>query len=527
MNNLRQCFARNKKWLLFSLMATFMWGLAAHGYGFLHSSFTHDSLTEFNGALFGNHFKLTSGRFISPIYRAVMRTPLTLPWMIGLLALLWIGLSVFLLVKIFRMDSKVLVALTAGILSVNLTVSATAATFLHDFDCDMFALLCTVLAVYLWRSHPRGWILGAPFVMFSLAIYQSYITVSISLAMFVCILRLLDGDSFQDVFKDGLKAIGMLLLGGVLYGIGLKAAQRLTHISLSSGNYNSLDKALELDWNTFVSLFQESYTKFYSRLVNAISPFPSVTSKISTLLLMIACGICAVSLLNRKVRWPEKLLCLGLLLLLPPAMNLMHILTMGNAHELMLYAFWLTWLFVLLLAWHLVKWLKNGSFRLSIPGNSRLAEIPKYVCLLLVFVLIYSNVQTANAMYVKKDLETNAYRSLMTRVLYKIEDYDDYEPGSTPVAFIGTSDQINEVIPGFEKYRDPNGMYFADVLVFMELDQCQAYFRYILNNPMVFADYGKWQELKASETVAAMPCYPDDGCLQMVDGVLVVKLGEP
>lgn len=151
-----------------------------------------------------------------PLYKAVFRTDLTLPWIAGLLSLVWIGLAVFLVIRMFRVESRNLIFLIAGIFTVNITVSATAATYMHDYDGDMFAMLCAVIAVYFWKNVRWGSVLGAAFVAMALGIYQSYISVTIVLVMFVCILELLDGANFKNILIKGLKAVGMLILGGIL-----------------------------------------------------------------------------------------------------------------------------------------------------------------------------------------------------------------------------------------------------------------------------------------------------------------------
>ena len=83
MNRLAEKIEENKKWLIFSLIAVFLWGFAAHGYCFTNSSFSHDSLNEFNGADGSNLWKVQLGRFVAPLYRVIFRTNLTLPWMVS------------------------------------------------------------------------------------------------------------------------------------------------------------------------------------------------------------------------------------------------------------------------------------------------------------------------------------------------------------------------------------------------------------------------------------------------------------
>ena len=151
MNNLSQTLEKEKKLCLYSLAVTFLWGLLAHGYGIMDSNFSHDSLTEFNGLIFGNHVKISVGRFFVPIYRNFSRTDLTLPWLIGLLGLFWCGLAVYLVIRLFQIENKATIVIVSGIFTVNLTVSSTIATFIHDFDCDMLSLMLSVAAAFCWR----------------------------------------------------------------------------------------------------------------------------------------------------------------------------------------------------------------------------------------------------------------------------------------------------------------------------------------------------------------------------------------
>ena len=157
---LRQRLERNKTRLLTALAATFIWGLAAHGYAFFDNNISHDSLREFHAEILGNDIKMGTGRVLTHLYRDLLGSDVTLPWFNGVLALLWIGLAVFLAARVFQMESKTAVVLIAGIFATNITVSATAATYIHDLDSYMFAMLCSVGAVWLWNRHSRGWLIG-------------------------------------------------------------------------------------------------------------------------------------------------------------------------------------------------------------------------------------------------------------------------------------------------------------------------------------------------------------------------------
>lgn len=527
MNNLAQTLEREKKLCFFSLAATFLWGLLAHGYGIIDSNFSHDSLTEFNSLIFGNNVKIMTGRFFVPIYRNFSRTDLTLPWLIGILGLFWCGLAVYLVIKIFGIESKPMIFVTAGIFSVNLTVSSTIATFIHDFDCDMLSLMLSVAAVFCWRMHPWGWLAGALFLVLSLALYQSYIATAIVLVMFVCMLDLLEEVPFRDVFLRGLKAIGMLLLGGILYFFAMRFVQEYTGLGMMTGKYNTVDKALDVLSMTVFDLkylLRNTYLTWYEKLVNAISPYPPISSLASRLILAFICGCVFLGVLKRNVRLPEKLLLLVLLILLPFAMNIMYFLTVEQSHELMRFALWLTYLLALLLGRWLAGYLRNVKLPSCEQILGKIANIPAILCAFLVLVVVYGNVQTANAMYLKKDLEHDAYMAAVNRIVYRMESVEDYEPGVTPIAIVGLPKQIADIVPGFETYRDPNGMYLSDVLCFADRDRWCRYFESIMINPAVLASGDIWYSMPENPQVADMPVYPAAGCTAIIDGVLVVKL---
>ena len=526
MNKITEKNSQNRQWLFFAFLATFIWGLAAHAYCFTQNNFSHDSLKEFNGAIYGNTWKIELGRFVVPVYRAVFRTVLTLPWLIGVLSLLWIGLAVYFAIRIFHFESKITGFLTAGIFTVNITVTATAATYLHDFDCDMFALFCAVLAAYLWSEIRWGALPGAVLAAIVLGIYQSYISVTIVLVMFVCILALMDGESFKNVLVKGLKAVGMILLGGILYYVTVKMTLRAADTALVTGEYNSLYMMFRLTPAKAVSLVGEVYRIFLERLLNVLSAYPDGMVKgITILLLLLSAGIMAFALGNKVLRARERLLCLCLIALLPLGMNLSHVLTLGVSHDLMVYAIWLFYLLPLLLAEWLAKQIKRGNAAAVSKKHLGASKAAKYASMVLVFVLLYGNVQLSNSVYLKKDQEHDAYLSLMTRVVYKMEDHEAYN-SETPVVFVGLSDQLLRAIPGFEKYSKITGVWSTDVLDSAERARYQAYFDYVLIKPMWLADDAVWNEMQSDPRVNAMPCYPNDGCIAVIDNVMVVKLGE-
>ena len=333
----------------------------------------------------------------------------------------------------------------------------------------------------------------------------------------------MNGVDFRNVFQKGMKAVGMLLLGAIAYFVVMRVVIRLTGTVMHSGEYNSLDRMTLLNLDTIGVMIAGAYADWLSRLWNAYSSYPSILIKGATALFFIIDIAALVAFLLSKTRGiREKLLCVALTALLPLGMNMIYVLTLNAAHDLMVYPIFLFYLLTLLLAEWLYRWCKdNGHVFITAAGKWQ-----KVICILLIGVCMYGNARFANGMYVKKNLEFDGYLSLMTRIVGRMEATPGYQPGETPVAVIGLPNTFNQVIPGFKDYWNVTGMTGSNPIYTTESSRIQAYFDYVMSLPVVMADSETLARLKADDSVRAMPCYPAEGFLRFYDGTLVVKLGQ-
>ena len=233
--------------LLASFAAVFLFGLLAHGYAFTNFTVSHDSLNEM--FLSGDiryaagsvaDWKISLGRFLYPAYRTVFSGGAGTPWLSGVLSLVWVSLAVYLVSRLFSVDNALLLAVIGALFVTNVSYSALAATYIYDLDGDMLAMLLAVCAAYLLlRGTLRRRTLAVIPIVGSLALYQAMISVTVSLVMIACILRLLESESAKAVFFDGLKAVGILFIGGAAYYILVRAVCSASGVALDGG-YNSL-----------------------------------------------------------------------------------------------------------------------------------------------------------------------------------------------------------------------------------------------------------------------------------------------
>ena len=524
---LRKIFEREKRLLFFCLAASLGWGLVAHAFGFLNANFSHDSLNAFYATTIEDTWKVELGRFLVPIYRKLTRGAVAFPWLIGILALIYIGISAYLVVKIFRTKSKIATAMICGVMSTNITVTAITATYIHDLDVNMLALLLAVGAAYIWYadiSTPLKIIGGAVSLAASIGLYQSYMAVTLSLMIFSLIIALLAGDDSKQIVLKGIKGIAILIVGGILYYIACKFALFIVGVTLQERT-----NVFVYNGTSLLSLCRElfkrgeiTYSDFFQRFIQ----YASYSAYPKEILLVVVLIIAAIILLivfytfqrNSKMNQSKKLLTGVLGIIVPFGVNITYFLSRGIIHDLMTYSYWMVFVAFITLVFNFAD-KKYIEYNLILKGTS----------VLVIVVLLWTNIVTANTAYIKKDLEEKSELSLMTRVIAMMESQEEYTVGETQVVFVGVS-PLNTMIPGFDNVSKIMGLEWnapipSDGSMYY-YNAYKAYFDYILNYPINYCSNDVHHRLKEMPEVQNMPTFPNAGSIKMIDGVMVVKMGD-
>ena len=137
---------------------------------------------------------------------------------------------------------------------------------------------------------------------------------------------------------------------------------------------------------------------------------------------------------------------------------------------------------------------------------------------MIVFFVVFQNIQTANLVYVEKQIQYDSTMSLMTNVLRDIEDQEDYIEGETPVIFIGYPGDIMTSLPEKNKVYEIIGVEINAALTY----DYETYFEIMQRNVLVEPSDG-WQDL---ELVQGMPVYPQKGSVAKVGDAVVVKFSQ-
>ena len=489
-----------KQNIIFCFMATFIIGLAAHAYVMLNNNMSHDWLNAFVATDIENITKIRVGRYIVPLYRAIFRNSIALPWLIGLISLLWYSVSSYLIARIFDIKSRIITVLISGIVVTNITVTAQFATYLHEADFNAFALLLAVAASYVWKMHTKIYHLipGAIFLFISMGIYQSYVCVTIMLIICASVLDLFEEKSIKNVITRGFLGICLIITAFVVciavgklicYIMDISQKSRVNALSIFSSGENIVKIVFEEILFFARELFHPAYSK-------------ELMLVIFTLTALIILSLVIYVFVKKRFEVQRISLILVLFACIPIGACAIFIIAYGIwVHDLMLYAVWLSWVMVIVLSCRLL---------IHIPKITYKRILNCTVCA-FVAVIIWQNIIISNTVYIKKDIVAQSSFSTMTRVLDRIEQYPDYIKGQTPLAFIGVPNhgELNNPYDEIADFRDINSVLLADINEVFYSDTNNdifntyaAYFKYVLNSPVTICD----SEKRRSKKYAYFPC---------------------
>lgn len=200
--------------------------------------------------------------------------------------------------------------------------------------------------------------------------------------------------------------------------------------------------------------------------------------------------------------------------LLPLGLNVSCLLASGNVYILMQHALFLVYLVPMVLF--------GGS--VLFPAERRTGGA--LVGLLCAFLILRS-ILCANGAYVYTKLVYDNTARQMTQIMADVGKLDGYEPGMTPVAFVGTFTDSNLTYhdPAFSRYEE-GSLHQVNVAVTYD-GTIKWWFQHVMgSSAAVLADQTTLDAVGKKAAVQAMPNYPAQGYCAMVDGTAVIKLSD-
>lgn len=522
---------------MFPMLATAVMCLAVHGYRFANSMFSHDALIEI--VQDDAAWQIALGRYFEPAI-IFFRGNLCSPWLLCLLQMVWLALSVYLLTDLFRMQDKFAILVVAGVVVSSETFIILNASFLAWSDMYAFALFAGIFGVWCIEKRKLFYVLmGIASIIISIATYQAYVSVAITLMLILAVLQLCDfSKDMKRIIKLLVYYAAALFLAAAVYYIvwllirgvlGIWAADTYNGMA-SVGHYENgllLSSVLAAYKNVFLCFLapaEMSTIVFRGIKLGDIWKYAVIAVNVAMAIVILSgtAYICRKQMDRHRLRGEYSavrcILIALLMILFPLACNFVCVMSKGMEHPLMMFGSNMLYVFAVIMA-ERVK--PPADARDLTAGRIRLFRgmTAVQIVAILLGVLVWNHFVYANQIYFKKSLQEKAAYSLMSRIVTDVEDMPEYVPGVTPVAISGyfeTSPYLTE-LSGFENLTADfmgkssltyQGTDYAMITYYLSID---------MNLTRVDA---------SADAIREMPVYPADGSISMVDGVMVVKVSE-
>lgn len=497
------------------LLYTVIFWAAAHGYRFLNNLYTGDTLT----GVFQDDivWQRALGRFMQT-FSLVFRGVVVAPWLLFVISIFLFSTATFFVTEVLKIEKPIFLFFTCGILSCNITITCANAVYTPWIDIYGMAFLLASFGVWLFLKDNRWcYALGIFSFISAMGFYQCYIDVAFTLFLIIIVKDLTEKKTFKEIGLKVLKIICGLAASGVGYYILFKAVIKI-HNGFEANSYNGLAGVLDFENHSIFNLFAGAYKQFFFYLMNqgtflsthllgrrVSDAWDVVVGAIVILTLaLIIIELIILNKANKPHPW-QIALQVVLLLLFAPVSNFVYIISKGFEYELMIYSFFFLFIFMLCLAERI--------------GEKKLHSIKTFAIVIPLVILIWNNIVYSNQIYFKIDMQDRAAQTYATQLLYDIERTEGYDIGDTQVLFVGSPNLSTSI-----DYPE----YLKDLTIHSNY---KTAFTYINSLPFYIKSY-----LAASiniletedypDEAIKMPVYPEEGSIQFINDVLVVKIAD-
>lgn len=490
----------------------FIIGILTYAYTMTNHFLTYDSMWN----MVSDQNMITSGRQFL-MYACGISTFFDLPWVNGVIAIFFLGLTAVVVVEAFGIESRISAALTGGIL---VTFPAVISTFCFSYTVDgyMIAVFLAALAFLITDRKKKGFLWGILLLGISLGIYQGYY----SLTILLCILRLLLDILEEKKIKDVLSKIARYLIMGVgayvFYLITLKIMLKVQGLELSA--YQGIDKLDGFSVSELPRGIWMAIRTFFSFLSgkNVLATTTAMTVSVWGLILL-AIVIYAYLFVKKQLYKKIWNILIGFVLLaaMPIGATLVCVMSPDAYFHLLMRLPWaLFFVFALALGERFAQRKEIQNLKMKIAVSVGMVA--------LAAVMVFQFAVTANVVAFNMDKRFEKTNALCIRIIDRLEQMPGYETGMK-VAILGggvnqteypDTDLTSEYLNG---YAGTEGSLVAN-----STDKFATFFLHYLNVTIETTTLEEEVEITQTDEFEKMDCFPNENSIQLIGDVWVIKL---
>lgn len=492
-----------KEWKT-AFFSTFVIGLMIHMPVMLSDIPNHDGLAS----MYFDQNMIASGRWFL-MAACCFSSFYTIPWLIGVLGLIFLSLAAAALVELLEIRRTWAVVLTGGLL---VSFPALASTFAYIFTMDgyMLALLLAVLAVLFTKKYRMGFIPGAVCLAFSMGTYQAYLSFAMILSLYAVLMLAAGQGDIKEKVKKSACYLYMGAMGGVLYYVILQVLLKIQGRELASyQGINGMVSGAPPD--SMFSAVKAIYHDFFAFSLKGDVMFQNIPSAAAYLILLLA-GAAFCFRWNRK-EWKNPFFLAIMIIVLAIFPMVANVILLISPH--------VTYHLLMRYQWVLIP-VGMLAFAGRDRGGAKRCAWAEWAALGAVFVLVFHYAVVDNIAYSNLEKRYEKTYAYCVRLLDRIEQTEGYYPG-IPVAMIGRVSDVQYPetdisLPVTSNMIGLNG----DSLLYTG-DNYREFIRHYLGATLNILPAEAMAEMYYSEEYKAMDSFPGENSICIIDGIMYVK----
>lgn len=490
-----------------TFLSSIIFGFFSHGYMLTNKLPNYDDVsglahTYGTGIASGRWMLSALGNFVK-----IIMGNFSLPWFNGILSICIIGIAACIITQIFNIEDKVLCTLT-GATMVSFPALTCTLFFMYTsvYYC-ISILICAYAVLCIKRNCKYGAITGMFLLSASLGIYQAHISFAIALLVLVLIKDCMDGTDWKQIIFCSLKFLVLLAGAFIIYFLLVRLSLLVKGAELTG--YQGLDKMGHINIVEIPSLIALAYKQYFKLFYTDIFSFnPYLLIKIAILLLHILILIITIYGIYSK-KTMIIMVTAVLYMFFPLTVNLIYLMAPNSyVYSIMMYSMVAVYIAVILLL--------QLSYKILI-NKKRLNRLIQWSGTFSLILIIFLQCQFNNVQYLAMNMQYEQAHSYMTTLVSQIKSVEGYNT-SMNLVFIGErfEDSSFYTNDDFKEYNmGGRGQELVNIY-------CQEDFfkRFIGYTQPQDTNWKPWSQL---DEVKAMPTYPDDGSIKVINNTIVIK----
>lgn len=435
-----------------------------------------------------------------------------LPWLAGLLALVFHALGAVCICRMFAVQKKVTAALIGAMV---VTFPTVTSVLMYNYVADGYALsflLACGAACCLTQDKPR-YPAAILLIALSVGIYQAYITVTVMLLLCWLIRQTLQtGVTAKTVLFQSGKLLVAGAIGMILYYLVLNLLLKVTGTQLI--DYQGVKSAIsltELDWLGSLYAIKHSFLRFFFDPSGGLAAHHIINGAVfAVTILLYFCDA-----IKAKLNLPKWLMLALWVVLLPVGASLLAFINSGvDYHNLMKMGFCVFYL-LFLLQYEQTQFQKEAFNRVKL-----------WTILLTAVALVFSQTLIANISYHKLTMAYEKSYGILIRIADRIEQTDGAAEcnrilvaGSLPQSAAYSADIALEMTGTTDGLilRADDETVAQSVFCSALNDYCGTNYRFVAGEEKT--------NLLEQIGADALGVWPERNAILVVDDVIVISLG--